>query len=504
LAYFEAWAADPDLIAAAGLPASAQEAFGLTAIGLVIGMFVISVATFLVARRMADHGRPASRLGLAYGVAMALGISLVETQVPITEPIFRGGPTAAYWVLFFPLVIPAPPREAVAAALVAATMVPGSMFVWAAFGVPLPAFLPAFSWSYMAFLVAIVSYVPKRVMAGLRVRATRAEAQVRTMGSYVLVEELGSGGMGEVWRATHQMLARPAAIKIIRHDRLQTLNDNTIVARFEREAQVTSTLQSPHTVELYDFGISRDGAIFYVMELLVGIDLHGMVERYGPVPPERAAHLLIQACRSLNEAHMRGLVHRDIKPANLHVGPFATEPDFLKVLDFGLVRLTDLQGEPSPELTDVGTVTGTPAYMAPEVALGEVVDHRADIYALGCVGWWLLTGGLVFEKEGHFKTLRAHVEEPPDAAALATHFPIPAPLVSIIMRCLEKLPDKRFASARDLASSLAAVTFESKWTEQRAGRWWDLHAPDIALKPIANPAANGQAETLPGFAGTAS
>src|SRR4051812_12095486 len=206
--------------------------------------------------------------------------------------------------------------------------------------------------------------------------------------------------MGSVYRATHRMLARPAAIKLIRPEVLSSQDPRSAdlaVARFRREAEAAAKLRSPHTVELYDFGETEDGTLYFVMELLEGMDLEGLVRKEGPLPQKRVIHILRQVCESLEEAHVSGLVHRDIKPANIHVGRVGLRHDFVKVLDFGLVKSLAGPLIEDSMATASGLTPGTPAYMAPEMALGETVDGRADLYALGCVAYYLLTGRLVFE-----------------------------------------------------------------------------------------------------------
>ena len=201
--------------------------------------------------------------------------------------------------------------------------------------------------------------------------------------------------MGEIWRARHRMLARPVAVKLIRPELLGVktpVEAASLVARFQREAEATAALHSSHTIALHDFGVTPEGTFYYVMELLEGLDLETLVRRFGPVPPERAIHLLIQACDSLAEAHAAGLVHRDVKPANMLTCHFGLKWDFVKVLDFGLVKTAWSLGD-DDRLTSEGTITGTPAYMAPEAVLGaQAIDARVDLYGLGCVAYWLLTG----------------------------------------------------------------------------------------------------------------
>src|SRR5262249_8067857 len=237
------------------------------------------------------------------------------------------------------------------------------------------------------------------------------------------------------------------------------------VKRFEQEAQMTATLQSEHSIQLYDFGVTDDGAFYYVMEYLNGLDLQTLVEKYGPVPAERVVHFLLQVADSLEEAHRIGLVHRDIKPANIFTSIHGMHYDFVKVLDFGLAKLA--QGE--TEVTTSGEASGTPAFMAPETALGKTIDARADLYALGAVGYWLLTGHLVFEAETAYATVLDHIRKAPVAPSRRTELPIPASLERIIMMCLEKDPARRPASALELARMLRELKFDAQWHDARAG-----------------------------------
>jgi len=296
------------------------------------------------------------------------------------------------------------------------------------------------------------------------------------LGSYRLVRQLGSGGMGEVWLARHSLLARPAAVKLIRGREGDSARTEEMRSRFLREADVTSSLRSPHTVQLYDFGVSDTGTFYYVMEYLDGMDLAEMVKRFGPLAPERAVALLVQACVSLGEAHGRGLVHRDIKPANLFVTPSGPDVDFLKVLDFGVVKRA--QDEETTDLTAPGQVHGTPAFMAPEFAMTESgVDARADIYSLGCVAYWMLTGRLVFEASNAARTILHHVQTAPRPPSAVAEDPVPADLDRIVLRCLEKAPDSRPESAARLREELQALRIEPAWTASRARTWWRKHAP---------------------------
>jgi serine/threonine-protein kinase len=292
--------------------------------------------------------------------------------------------------------------------------------------------------------------------------------------------------MGEIWRARHRLLIRPAAIKLIRP---QMAGDpELLLRRFEREARATAALKSPHTVQLYDFGATEDGRLYYVMELLDGLDLDTLVRQYGPLPSGRAVHILRQVCSSLQDAHVNGLVHRDIKPANVVVSRAGTTFDFAKVLDFGLVKL-DTPGKAADDavkLTGDGTTSGTPAFMAPETVLGLAeTDHRVDLYALGCVGYWLLSGRLVFDGRNALEVMFHHAHTAAPRLATRSALPIPASLEQLIMECLEKEPARRPASAEAVSIRLGAVSLEEAWTLERAEGWWAAHQP-ADTRPVAD------------------
>ena len=344
----------------------------------------------------------------------------------------------------------------------------------------LPGFSPSYQKQYMTLNTVLWSVlgitlatISSRVTYGLR----RQVAEANELGQYVLEEKIGGGGMGEVWQARHRLLIRPAAIKLIRPQ--MSGDAGLLLRRFEREARATAALKSPHTVQLYDFGATDDGRLYYVMELLDGVDLDTLVRQYGPLPAERVVHLLRQVCSSLQDAHVNGLVHRDIKPANIVVSRAGTTFDFAKVLDFGLVKLdTDRKGEDDVKLTSEGSAGGTPAFMAPEVVLGVAdTDHRVDLYALGCVGYWLLSGKLVFAGKSAVEVMFHHAHTPPSRPSSRSELPIPASLEDLVMDCLEKDPTRRPASAEAVSAGLAAVALESPWTVERAERWWEMHRP---------------------------
>ncbi len=309
----------------------------------------------------------------------------------------------------------------------------------------------------------------------------RAALAARDLGQYQLQERIATGGMGEIWRASHRFLARPAAIKVIHPDKISPLGSDAatkVLERFEKEAQTTARLESLHTVRVYDFGRTEGGEFYYAMELLKGLDVELLVERYGPVSPERAIHFMTQACDSLAEAHALGQVHRDVKPSNLFICKVGRTYDVLKVLDFGLV--TRAGSEKTRDLRLEGTegLAGTPAYMAPEQVLADTsIDERADIYALGCVGYWLLSGHTVFDIDRPLAMAVAHVKAAPMPLSRRTEIAVPADLEALIMQCLQKDPATRPQSAEQLADELAKCSVGARWLPAHARDWWQQHRP---------------------------
>src|SRR5436309_5545840 len=389
--------------------------------------------------------------------------------------------SVAVWVVLFTVVVPTAPRRALLAALASVSSVPVVIGLLIASGTTSLRIAPAqffFGLVFPSLLVVGMAYVGARVVYYLGTEVKRA----RELGSYRLEEKLGEGGMGEVWRARHRMLARPAAIKLIRpsfaRDGRGAVSEEA-VRRFEREAQVIARLRSPHTVELFDFGMAADGAFYYVMELLDGLDADSLLRRFGPTPPERAIYLLRQVCHSLSEAQSCGLVHRDIKPANIFLCRYGEEYDFVKVLDFGIVKGVRDSADTSPVHTRENAVQGTPAFIAPEQAMGTDLDARADIYATGCVAYWLLTGQFVFTAETPMALLLQHAQTPPTPPSARTDLPIPRALDELVLSCLAKNPGNRPQSARELSLRLAEVEGASAWTQERAREWWATHQPAL-------------------------
>jgi len=455
---------------------------------------VVSLLLFGASRKLCSSPGRLLMLGRVYQVAMALIIGLLAHLAPWASPsaatttLSTSWSGVAVWIIIFSAMVPDAPRRTLWLASVTALMDPLTLLVTIGLGSPTPppTMLPLmFGPTAVAVLTAVVS-------ARINHRLGRRIHEAQEMGSYKLVELLGRGGMGEVWRAEHKMLVRPAAIKLIRADALKSdaaSSDQEAIQRFEREAQATALLQSEHTIELYDFGVAGDGSLYYVMELLDGLDLEQLVRRHGVVSPQRAVFLLRQVCDSLAEAHDSGLVHRDIKPSNIYVCKRASRYDCVKVLDFGLVKPT-LPGQVGPAaLTAQGSITGTPAFMVPEIIQGsKEVDGRADLYAVGCVAYWLISGRLVFEADNAMKMIVSHVSDEPVRLSARTEAPVPAALEQLVHDCLEKDPARRPQNARELAERLAAVDLGSAWTQERAKAWWEAQRepmrPDETVDPL--------------------
>ncbi len=334
----------------------------------------------------------------------------------------------------------------------------------------------------------------------------REQAQeAREVGPYVLKQQLGKGGMGEVYLAQHRLLRRPCAVKIIRASRV---GSPVTLARFEREVQATAQLSHPNTIEIYDFGRTEEGTLYYAMEYLPGSSLDTLVRRHGPLPPGRVIYLLRQVCRALREAHGRGLIHRDIKPANIYVTERGGEYDVVKLLDFGLVayhgRAAKQSGDIEPVLTAeepetddahitmAGHVLGTPAYMSPEQARGAAVDARCDIYCLGAVAFFALTGRPPYDAGSFAAMLNAHKNSKPrrPSKELGT---IPPDLDDVVLRCLSKKPDERYDSASELDAALGRCRSASEWNARCGEQWWQtVVAAKQSQQPDAAPDRSGQ------------
>ena len=467
-----------------------------TSLKLLLAAVVISLLLFAVTRIKTLRAQTVHDLGYVYLFALALLLGLLRhADAWPAKELARHVSPVVIPILAFGALIPAPPKKALTVAFGAALMDPLALYMMRLHE-PLPRapeLMLLFASPFVAALVSQrISLVVHRLSEGI--------VKAREVGSYSLVERLGVGGMAEVWRAEHRMLARPAAVKLIRPKVLidhGPQDAERLLRLFSREARATASLFSPHTIQVYDFGITREGAFYYVMELLRGIDLKTLVERFGAQPGERVSALLHQACHSLAEAHERNFVHRDVKPANIYTCHYGLDYDFVKVLDFGLV----MDRHPTPEeLEDDRRFVGTPAVMAPEMVRFQApVDARTDIYALGCVGYWLLTGKSVFDASTRHDLLIMHAHQKPIPPSKRVGLELHPELETLVMRCLEKNPNRRPQSARELGDTLAALRFEHPWSEERAELWWkrSLERASTAEHSRSAPAGAADDEQAP-------
>ena len=424
---------------------------------------------FLAASGAQVPDRTLMTLALATECVLA---ALISTTTVWSTFLQVGRVPGLTWVvplmILFALVVPAAPRPLAIASLACALTMPLGIALLSATGL-----VTARPGDYVRSVLAAsvgfgLAVVAARVLHGAR----RAVAAAQRMGGYELVRPLGEGGMGEVWEARHLMLARPAAVKLIRAERLQAHAEarDAAIQRFTREAQITASLRSPYTVQLFDFGATDDGVLYYAMELLEGMNLEDYVQRHGALEPRRAVHWLRQVCHSLGEAHANGLTHRDLKPANLFVCRYGRDHDFLKVLDFGLAK--PFAPEPHERLTREGAWTGTPGWMAPEQIFAGATGPAADLYALGCIAYWLLSGARPFETAETGELLRQHAQVMPPTVRERTLQEVPAALDDVVMACLAKDPSARPRDADEVAARFAASVRGPAWSSADAEAWW--------------------------------
>jgi serine/threonine-protein kinase len=334
-------------------------------------------------------------------------------------------------------------------------------------------------------ILATASYLTSRTLYNLR----KSVHHAKRLGNYLIKEELGQGGMGKVFLAEHALICRPTAVKVYEAADSESMASLT---RFEQEVQLSANLTHPNTINIYDYGRTGGNIFFYAMEYLDGLDLQRFVEKFGPVEPARAIYILKQACGSLAEAHAFGIIHRDIKPSNLFLTQRGGLCDFLKVLDFGLAKQFKTNG--SVSVTKSGVLFGTPRYIAPESIYGnEVNDARSDLYNLGGVAYWLLTGQPPFKSSSSLELLVDHVKTPPQRPSEVYENPIPQELEDIVMKCLAKKPGDRFQSVTELMEVLDSLPCSEDWDEKKARQWWELHGlwkkPEVCARCSREPAS---------------
>lgn len=426
--------------------------------------------------------RSGESLASAAILFIAVVLVFVPTQVGLLvgpAPVNLRPSWPAIFILLFVLLVPAPTLYHLAIVLYASLIPP----VWLAVVILAARFDPSHSlrhtpqrlgqrllvnmqptWTCGIVSAAVAFYRERERKRWLNMMAQLkdAQGQIQQLGSYRLERQLGQGGMGEVWQATHQVLARPAAIKLIstRFFQSEAIEDGTLerhLQRFQQEAKLTARLTSPYTVQVYDYGRTEDGRLYYVMELLQGIDFSQLIQRLGPQSQERVAHWLIQVCDSLGEAHSLGLIHRDIKPANLFLCRQGVRQEVVKVLDFGLAG-----ARVRAQRNATGTISGSPHFMAPEqIRDDQEVDGRSDLYALGCVAWQLLTGRHVFTGLDDEAVLSSHLERSPERLQAACTQPLHPHFADLIDRLLAKDPNDRPSAAGVVADELIGLGFQA-------------------------------------------
>ena len=446
---------------------------------LLEGMVFLALATSLLAGLRAKTRESLAAASLLF---ILLTLVFAETQLGLLTgpaPVNLRPNWTAVFLLLFALLVPAPTWFHIFPVVFAGLCTP----VWLAVLILMAKFngttrslryspptlgrrvlinmQPTWTCGIVGLGIAFYRQRERRRWLSMVAQLNDAQGQLKQLGSYRLERRLGQGGMGEVWQATHQVLARPAAIKLMSPNFLKTQLEQggaleRYLRRFQQEAKLTARLTSPYTVQVYDYGQTEDGRLYYVMELLHGIDFSALVRRLGIQPQERVAAWLIQICDSLGEAHSLGLVHRDIKPANLFLCRQGVRQEVVKVLDFGLagarIRSTSEKGEP---------ITGSPHFMAPEQIRDEQeVDGRSDLYALGCVAWYLLVGDYVFPGLGEEKVLNSHLADLPSHIQTVCRQPLDPHFADLINRLLAKDPNDRPSSAGGVADELLALKFQ--------------------------------------------
>jgi tRNA A-37 threonylcarbamoyl transferase component Bud32 len=442
----------------------------------------VMVGVFLFLKFAGSDPHTKAQAGIWLVILNTFFLTLIELSYIEDATEGLGRPSwVAIVILTAAVTMPATPRRMWLGSLVAASMGPVAVTIVYLLGRRVPPLAVTLAYYLPNYVFAAVAALPSAMFQ----RMGRQIKLARDLGSYELVERLGGGGMGAVYRARHRFLARDAAVKLVRPEALGDTDSaaQAQLRRFEREAQATASLKSEHSIRLFDFGATEDGSFYYVMELLDGWDLQTLVKQFGPLPHERAMYLVRQVCHSLAEAHARGMVHRDVKPANIFLCRMGLEFDFIKVLDFGLVKTraqdkaTDVTETP---VTGQQQLIGTPAYMSPEMILGRPdVDRRADVYGIGCVAFYLLTGTHVFDGN-HIQVLLDHVHTEPPSPSQRLGANLPAEVDALVLDCLRKNPADRPQDARQLLNRINALNLAGNWSNAAAESWWQDQLPKLA------------------------
>ena len=380
------------------------------------------------------------------------------------------------WLVLFPVMVPIHPKLALAAAIIGASTIPVSYSIGVAFGIEPLSSEQLVKWFLPPYFCAGLSFYAAKRIHKWEEKIVKIQEELQELGSYRLESLIAEGGMGKVWKASHKLLPRDAAIKIVsgkmlaKHDQDRV---NELLSLFEKEAKAISTLESPHTVSLFDYGINQEGCLYYVMELLKGYDLASVITKFGPQPVGRVVHIISQACKSLEEAHSKKMIHRDIKPGNIFLCKVGVESDFVKVLDFGLVSALKNSSK-KEDNKKAKSVSGTPGFIAPELLKGEMLDSSADIFALGCVAYWLVSGHPAYNVKS-LKDPFSYVNMVPERLSVRARKQFPDDFEQIIQDTISPDKEKRPNSAAELRILLENCSVADKWREEDAELWWKVH-----------------------------
>ena len=403
-------------------------------------------------------------LGLTYIIIGAAAMSVGEVVIEHNDDRARTGITGiCIWIIIFPVFIPARPLHTFITATTAASLLPISYFIGQLFDLKTVSAGTLVDWFVPGYFCAALATVMSHQISHWSRALAEAQHEAEELGSYKLIEQLTEGGMGTIWKAQHKFLSQFVAVKFIRMKDGEEQADVDYY-QFYQEADAIARLSSPYTISILDYGVSKNGSLYYTMEYINGFDLERLIGSYGPLSIDRCIHILFQICESLSEAHANGLIHRDIKPANIMVSMMGDTPDHVKVLDFGLVENVNFDSA-LPQ-------AGTPGYMAPEIITGSAgASARSDIYAVACVAHWLLTAQELFSGANNEKILAAHLRKKPQSVS-GIRPDCPEELSSMLTRCLAKNPEDRPSNISYLLKMLYDLQALYSWDRLSARTWW--------------------------------